>query len=205
MMPGDERSPVIGLLVAIALGLVIGLMRGGSFKNLSQAELRGVPLVFVGVLLQLGSSVAERVEIHWLPLALVLASFACVFAFAALNFNLPGMTLIALGALSNFVVISANGGMPVSRDAIRRAGLEDVFVGPGATTVKGAHHALTDDSRLRFLADVIPIRVTANVVSVGDIVIWAGLLLLLAELMVGPKGKRRKKAAPRVSAGSERD
>jgi hypothetical protein len=195
---------MIGLIVALVLGLGIGLARGGSFKNLSNAELRGVPLVFAGVLLQLGSSVAERVEIHWLPLALVLASFACVFAFAALNFNLPGMTLIAIGALCNFLVISVNGGMPVSRDAIRRAGLDDVFAGPGVSTVKGAHHALTSGDRLRFLADVIPIRVTANVVSVGDIVIWAGLLLLLAELMVGPKGKRRKKAAPKVSAGSER-
>lgn len=195
---------MIGLIVAILLGLVIGLLRGGSFKKLSQAELRGVPLVFAGVLLQAGSTFAEREELHWLPLALVLASFACVFAFAALNFNLPGMTLIALGALCNFLVISANGGMPVSRDAIARAGLDDPFSGPGATTVKGAHHALTDDAKLRFLADVIPIRVTANVVSVGDIVIWAGLLLLLSQLMIGPKGKRRKKAPPKVSARSER-
>lgn len=195
---------MIGLLVAILLGIVIGVVRGGSFKKLSDAELRAVPLVFVGVMLQVGSTVAERAEIHHLPLALVLASFACVFAFAALNFNLPGMTLIAIGALCNFLVISANGGMPVSRDAIAKAGLDDPFTGPGATTVKGAHRALTDDTNLRFIADVIPIRVTANVVSVGDILIWAGLLLLLQQLMVGPKGKRRKKAPPKVSARSER-
>ena len=196
---------MIGLVVAVALGLLIGLVRGGSFKNLSTAELRAVPVVFIGVLLQLGSTFAERADLHWLPLALVLGSFACVFVFAALNFSLPGMTLIALGAVCNLLVISANNGMPVSLDALRKAGLGDPFTGPGASSIKGAHHALTDGTHLRFLADVIPISVTANVVSVGDIVIWAGLLLLVAQLMVGPKGKRRKGGAPRVSAGSERD
>ena len=193
---------VIGLVVAVALGLLIGLVRGGSFRNLSHASLRGVPVVFAGVILQLGSTFAERAEAHWLPLVLVLASFACVSAFAALNFTLPGMTLIATGALCNLLVISANGGMPVSLDALDRAGLGNPFSGPGAVT-KGAHHALKPGTHLRFLADVIPISVTANVVSVGDIVIWAGLLLLVAQLMVGPKGKRRKGA--KVSASSEPD
>src|SRR5437870_13813176 len=100
MMPGDARSPVvIGLFVAVARGLLIGLLRGGSFRNLAHADLRGVPVVFAGVILQLGSTFAERGSAHWLPLVLVLASFACVFAFAALNWSLPGMTLIAIGAL----------------------------------------------------------------------------------------------------------
>jgi Family of unknown function (DUF5317) len=197
-MPG-----VIGLFMAVALGLLIGLLRGGSFKNFSRAELRGVPLVFAGVILQLSSTLAERADLHWLPLTLVLLSFALVFAFAALNFSLPGMGLIAIGAICNLLVIAANDGMPVSLDALDKAGLGNPFAGPGAL-VKGAHHALEPGTHLRFLADVIPITVTANVVSVGDIVIWAGLLLLVAQLMVGPKGKRRK-GAPKISARSEPD
>ncbi|MGH2725883.1 MAG: DUF5317 domain-containing protein [Actinomycetota bacterium] len=183
---------MIGLVLAVVSGIVIGLVRRGSFTNLGRTHLRGVALVFAGVILQVGSTVAERAELSWLPLALVLASFALTFAFAALNRRLPGMTLLALGALMNFVVISANGGMPVSLDALDRAGLGNPFES-GAVT-KGAHHALDDGSRLTFLADVIPIRVTANVVSAGDIVIWAGLLLLIQQLMVGRPGKRRRGA-----------
>jgi hypothetical protein len=132
-----------------------------------------------------------------------LGSFACVFAFAAFNFRLPGMTLIALGAFCNFLVISANGGMPVSLDALDRAGLGNPFAEGGAE-LKGAHHPLTDASQLRFLADVIPITVTANVASVGDVLIWAGLLLLIQQLMVGPRGKRRR-GAKTVSARSGPD
>jgi hypothetical protein len=192
---------MIGLLLALLFGILIGVLRGGSLKTLSAAQLRGVPLVFAGVVLQIASTFGERTSAHWLPLALVLASFACVGGFAALNFNLPGMTLIAAGALCNLIVISVNGGMPVSLTAIERAGLDDPF-GSGA---KGAHHALTSSDHLRFLADVIPVRVMANVISVGDILIWAGLLLLIAQLMVGPKGKRLAGRAAELSARSEPD
>ena len=186
---------VIGLLLAVAVGIGVGLVRRGSFANLARTDLHGVPLVFIGVLLQAGSTIAERADQSWLPLALVLGSFALTFGFAALNRRLPGMTLIALGALMNFLVIAANGGMPVSLDALNRAGLGNPFES-GAVT-KGAHHALDDDDRLTVLADVIPIRVTANVVSAGDIVIWAGLLLLIQQLMVGRPGKRRRGAGER--------
>lgn len=190
---------MIGLIVAVALGIVVGLIRGGSLKTFGEAHLRAVPVVFVGVLFQVVSAVVDGSDMRWLALGLVLASFACVFVFAALNFNLPGMTLIALGALCNFLVISANGGMPVSLDALERAGLGNPFADDGAI-MKGAHRALTDDSKLRFLADVIPVKVIANVISVGDILIWAGLLLLIQQLMVGPRGKRRRGARKMTSA-----
>lgn len=195
---------MIGLVVAIALGIVIGFVRGGSLRTLGNAYLRAVPVVFAGVVLQVASTFADRGEMRWVSFGLVLASFGCVFAFAAINYRLPGMTLIAIGALCNLLVISANGGMPVSLDALERAGLGNPFEDAGST-LKGAHHALTDSSRLRFLADVIPITVTANVASVGDIIIWAGLLLLVQQLMIGPRGKRRRGAAKAVSARSGRD
>jgi hypothetical protein len=191
MMPG-----VIGLILAVAVGIIVGLARRGSFANLSRTHLAGVPLVFTGVVLQVGSTIAERAEITWLPLTLVLGSFALTFGFAALNRRLPGMMLIATGALMNFTVIAVNGGMPVSIDALDRAGIGNPFERGEVT--KGAHHALDDDEdRLTFLADVLPIKVTANVVSAGDVVIWAGLLLAIQQLMVGRPGKRRRGAGER--------
>ncbi len=180
---------MIGVVLAVLIGIVVGFARGGSLSTLGRAELRGVPFVFAGVALQVASTVSERYEVDWLPLAFVLVSFACVSAFAALNWRLSGMTLVALGALANFIVIAANGGMPVSLAAARSAGLGNPFDGGGG--VKGAHHALSDDSRLTFLADIIPLRFGANVVSVGDILIWAGLLVIVQQLMVGRRGRRR--------------
>lgn len=195
---------MIVLVVAIALGIIIGFIRRGSLKTFGQADLRAVPVVFAGVVLQVASTIADANDLRWVGFALVLSSFACVFTFAAINFRLPGMTLIALGALCNFIVISANGGMPVSLDALDRAGLGNPFA-ENAGGLKGAHHALTDGSNLRFLADIIPITVgSGNVASVGDVLIWAGLVLLIQQLMVGPRGKRRR-GTKAASARSGRD
>ncbi len=97
------------------------------------------------------------------------------------------MPLLASGAFSNFLVILLNGGMPVSESALRRAGVTDAFRN-GASRIKGAHIPLLPGARLRFLADVIPLRF-GSVVSVGDLLIWAGLILLLQQLMVGPRGR----------------
>jgi hypothetical protein len=192
---------VIGVVLAIGLGLVIGFARRGSINNLGEAHLRGVPIVFAGVAFQVGSMLAERARLDWLPLALILTSFACVFIFAALNWRLSGMALAAGGALANFVVIAANGGMPVSLEAAARAGLGNPFADP-SSVAKGAHHAMTEDSVLTFLADVIPLRIGSNVVSVGDILIWAGLLVIVQQLMVRPKGRRRHGTRQREAAAS---
>ena len=195
---------MIGLILAVAFGILVGFIRGGSLKTMSEAHLKGVPIVFAGVAMQIGSALADRADMRWLAFGLVVASFACVFGFAAFNFNLPGMTLIGAGALCNFVVIVANGGMPVSLEALDRVGLGNPFE-EGKAIVKGAHRALTDDSKLRFLADTIPVEVMANVISVGDILIWAGILLLIQQLMVGPRGKRRRGARKPATAPAEPD
>lgn len=184
---------MLGLVVAIVAGLVIGLARGGSLANLAATRLRALPVVFVGVALQAAATLTERADVAWAPFALVLGSYACAFTFAGLNWRMPGMALIALGSLINLVVIAANQGMPVSPDALQRAGLGNPFAA-GEPLLKGAHHPLVEGSRLTLLADVIPIRVSRNVVSAGDLVIWAGLLVLVQQLIVGRPGRRRMRA-----------
>jgi hypothetical protein len=82
---------------------------------------------------------------------------------------------MAAGGALNLLAISANGGvMPASAWAIARSGLEarDGF----------ENSAVLADPRLLALGDVIPVPAgpLANVLSVGDLVIFAGLALLLA-------------------------
>jgi hypothetical protein len=180
------------LLVVILLGFGVGMLRGGSWRNLAGARFRLVSAVFIGMGFQIAAAFVEPVRGGRLSVALVITSFAAVFAFAAANYRLPGMSLVALGALSNLVVIWANQGMPVARIALDRAGLPGAFVG-GESGARGAHHLLTDSSRLTPLADVIPLPPFRNVISVGDIVIWAGILLLVQDLT---SARRRRRPAP---------
>jgi hypothetical protein len=183
---------MLGVLAAIVAGSVVGLLRGGSFRRLEQVRLRRIPIVFAGVACQAVATVFERYGSGWTAFAFTLGSFACIAWFAFENRRETGMPLIALGSLSNFLVIVVNGGMPVSVDALRRAGLGDNM---RATLFRrGAHHALTPSTRLDFLADVIPLRY-GTVVSVGDLLIWAGIILLLQQLMVGPRGRHLTSAS----------
>jgi lipoprotein signal peptidase len=177
---------MLGILVALVIGCVVGLVRGGSFRRLEKAHVRRLPLVFVGVGFQIASTVSEQAGAGWLAFACTLGSFGCVAWFAFENRREVGMPLIAFGAVSNLAVIIANGGMPVSIDAIRRSG-RGPHLRPTFFT-RGSHEALVDSSRLSFLADVIPLRY-GTVVSVGDLLIWAGMILLLQQLMVGPRGR----------------
>lgn len=185
---------MLGLLAAIALGVAIGLARGGSLARLERVRLRALPLLFGAVGIQVAATFVNEPLDGWISFSLVLTSFAFVFTFAIANRTNIGMPLVAVGAFCNFLVILVNRGMPVSLDASRAAGLGNPFAGHTKTLTKGAHRVLTDSSRLTFLSDIIPLRIGAQVVSAGDLLIWAGLILLLQHLMVGPRGRHRAAA-----------
>jgi hypothetical protein len=190
---------MIGVLVAMAVGIVIGIARGGSFRRLDTIHLRRVPVVFAALACQIAGTVVERAAGGWLSFALAMLAYAGIAWFAYTNRTEIGMPIIVLGALSNFAAIVANGGMPVSLDAMRRAGQRDPFHGLGGH-VKGAHIPLRAGVRLRPLTDIIPLRY-GTVVSVGDMLLWAGLILLLQQLLVGPRGRHLAGSAKEPQPG----
>ena len=104
---------------------------------------------------------------------------------AQLNRTRVRIAAVILGAgwLLNLAVIAPNGGMPVSRDAMERAGLPRNFEIVEGNLFK--HTVLDDSTRLSFLADVVPIRYPLpNVYSVGDFVLLVGIASFLAFGMI---------------------
>ena len=144
------------LASGLVLGVIAGLVARGDPRRLGDIRLRGLPLIALAV--------AVRLAVPLAPLPLFAASLLLVFAVAAWNRTLPGAWLIALGALSNAVVVAANGAMPVDLAADLQAGRPGAF--------DGAHTLLGPQTRLPFLADIFPI--TRGVYSVGDLVSAAG-------------------------------
>jgi uncharacterized protein DUF5317 len=179
---------MLAFAVVIAVGLGIGLARGGSVRNLTAARLRLTPLIFLAVAMQIGAQFVPR-SASILAYALVVASYAVVFAFAGANWRVPGMAFIAVGAALNYIVILVNRGMPISAAAAARVG----FAGPKAQqlVLRGKHFINTSGhAHLSPLGDVIPLWRQPTVASVGDLIIWAGLILLIASLVLGPRGRR---------------
>lgn len=187
------------ILVVIVVACLVGVARGGSMNNLAQLHLESWPLVFAALLVQAGGAFAGALGVPapraWYVVGMV-ASAALVTTFVVRNRALPGMALVALGFVLNALVVTANGAMPVDQEAADRVGISTV----GLYRNADAKHELADSStRLRPLADVIPVPLPgplapgSNVVSVGDVVLAAGIGVLVVNGMLAVRARREPK------------
>jgi hypothetical protein len=192
--------PVIGIVLAVG----VSLLRGGRFHHAAHNDLHWLPVLVAGLVLQtlLDALAARGVVGDPGTVALLLVSEAAVLGFCIRNWYRAGMALIALGFTMNAVVILANGGMPVGADAIRAMGGD-----PSTAVLAGKHHLATAATALPWLGDVIPLPPVDLIVSVGDVVLVAGMIPFAHDLMtpdgpgarVGRRRARRRRQA--VGAG----
>ena len=171
------------LIGGILLGLVLGLLAGGSLRNLAEIRLRWAGLLVVAIVLRFGTEAALGAGIdvvETLRLPLLVGAFAILLVALWVNRTYPGLSLAFLGVLSNGLVIIANGGyMPIWGPALAAAGLTPadvtrsfhIVVDAGATDFLG---------RLLILGDVIPFPfILQNVYSLGDLFLALGLAFFL--------------------------
>lgn len=170
-------------LVAVVVGLALGVALGGHPRNLAGRSFRWWVLLPVGLVLQ---AVLGRAGVP-APFSLLVASYACLLVFAAANLRLTGMWLLAVGFAMNAVAITLNHGMPVRPAALRS-------IGAPAEIDSVKHHVERPSDRLTIVGDVIPVPPLAQVLSFGDLVLSVGVVDLLVHLMRAP---RRPVGAPR--------
>lgn len=186
---------VLLIVAVIVAGVLVGIALGGDVRTLSELKLRWWPLALIGLGLQLAPvpSLGGQLD-HWLAVGLLVASYVLLLAFVAMNIKQAGFPVIAVGFALNLLVISVNGGMPVTAEAIREA------YGPGfAAEIArlqeqgGAkHHLARDDDILISLADVIPMGAPLRqVLSVGDLVFMVGVFWVIAAATKGAAGRHR--------------
>jgi hypothetical protein len=190
---------MLWLAIVIFISLAIAVVRGGRLVNLGDIELRAWWLLFVALALQFGTGLLPQEETwSWLGVTMVLLSFALILVMVILNRSKPGMGITALGVLMNFVVIAANGGMPVLAGAAEVASGFTVSTPDLSGTFK--HVPLDATSHLTFFADVIPLRLVriGEVISLGDIFLALGLGVFLESELRRPRRyfKRGAQAQP---------
>ena len=166
----------------LALAVAVGYARGGRLLRITDHPLRRSWLLIGGVLLQAAVDVVAGRS--WAPSAVttiaLLASQVLVLAWVWWNRDVPGVVVIAVGFALNLLVITANGAMPVDPAAIADAGLPVEGLPPGK------HELLTSDTRLQVLADVLPVAPLRTIVSLGDVILAGGILLVVQHLMTSP-------------------
>jgi hypothetical protein len=175
------------ILYSLFIGLAIGSALGGKTSGLTELTFRWRYAVLVGIATQvLLFSTPLNGMVGALGPPIYVASTALVLAAILVNRKITGMPIIALGAISNLSAIIANRGyMPAD---------------PGAMTALGqtipdsySNSALVADPALWPLTDIFALPgwlPFANVYSIGDVVIAAGVVVVIVAAMRGPSSAR---------------
>jgi hypothetical protein len=183
------------VLLVLLAGLCIASvpLAGGRLVRVLELRLRWTAAVFAALALQIAITTLIPGGDPSLHDALHLVSYALAGAFLIANRSLPGLWLITLGGAMNLAAISANGGvMPASPAASAIAGIpaSDQF----------ANSAVLAHPHLAWLGDIIPVPgpwPLGNVLSVGDVVLYAGALVLLHRACrAGRSGSRTASISP---------
>ena len=168
------------------LAVMLGKLLGGKLSNLGAVSLSAKWLAFAAIGLQIAafpsdvlpwSTPTGAAKVLWL------VSYVLLVSFLVVNRSLPGVLVVAAGVACNLFAILANGGlMPVLRSALAASG--------GGYQVHNNSIRL-GHPHLAFLVDrwAAPSWVPlANVYSVGDVVIGAGVLLTVVLAMRNDDG-----------------
>jgi hypothetical protein len=182
-------------LVYLAVLASVPLARG-RFTALADLPLRrsGLAVAAIGIQVVVISLLPGGA--HAFHTTLHIGSYVLLGAFAWSNRRIAGVPIIAVGGLSNFAAIVANGGvMPADRDAIASLAHK---------TAKGdfANSQVLAHPKLQFLGDVFATPASwpvHNVFSIGDLVLFAGVAVLV-HVACGTRLVPRRFVRPRAVA-----
>jgi len=190
---------MVVMAVALLIGCMGGWATGGSLSHLATFRARAWPLLAQAVLLEavLGLTSGPLRTVLAVGACLTVAGWCAIDSTQARRFPY-GQGLIGLGIVLNATVMALNSGMPVSASALAAAGLSKTMDVARGHLYK--HTAMTVHTRLRLLGDVVPLRLVRTVLSPGDLLMLAGILVVTwAAMRPSPtRGVRLAKLASRT-------
>lgn len=165
------------MLIAIIAVAVVGCvpLLGGSYRRLARLQLHGTWLVTTALIVQIGIISVFDVKSEAVARSLHILTYVMLGTCLWLNRSVRWLPVVAAGWLANFIAIVANAGvMPTSAAAARALGRQ---AGTGFE-----NSVPTPNGRLVFLGDTIvtpqglPL---ANILSIGDVLLIAGLAMVI--------------------------
>jgi hypothetical protein len=176
------------MAICMTVILLVGYLLGGRLRNLAELQIEWPWLALVGLALQFVTGPGSTV-----PLLCLYLSFALLILFTIKNIRIFGFAVILAGVLCNLLVIGANGGMPVSKAALRGSD-QGRYLGDLENNPFPKHHLATQDDLLRFLGDVIPVpEPIAQAISIGDIFTYGGVGMVVVGAMRASPARRRER------------
>ena len=202
------------LLSSILVGLAVGAIAGGHLPRLAEIRLKWIWLLGLALAVRIAAGLmvsqgvgAELAGTLGLPL-----TYGLIVVWMYRNWSVPGLQVAAIGVTLNIIALLLNGGkMPVWEGALYAAGLTtaDLVGDP-------FHVLLTADTTAEFVSsggifgDVVPIPqpIIRDVISVGDVLLWVGIVWAIVAAMTRHAAPTRRSVAIGASplrpmAGSE--
>jgi hypothetical protein len=165
----------------VVVALLVGTLAGGRLATLADTPIKGMPLAFAAIALQVvafPSGVLPWAVSSSAARVLWLVSYALLLAMLVVNRRLFGLPIVAAGLLSNLAAILANGGlMPVRASALAAAHRIYSEHNNSVALVRPHLGALVDRWAVPHW---IPL---GNVYSVGDVLIAIGIFLAVVAAM----------------------
>lgn len=162
----------------IILAVIIGYLLKGRLKNIDIMGVKAIYLVLIGFLIKFIIVLSIRhglITRGTITFILYSIQYSLLLIFVILNRKNKYILIMGIGFLLNALSIFTNGGaMPVSTAVAKSLGFTtEVWTG-------GLYRAADETTKLNFLGDIIPYNIgRAYVISIGDIILAAGLFLFI--------------------------
>jgi hypothetical protein len=182
------------LLGFAALGLLAGLISGGSLRGLGRYALKGALLPVAAYLVKAAAAALFIPQTG--AIAVCLVQYSLLFLFILRNHRRPVWPLFAFaGSMMNFLVIVLNGGcMPVAKTLLDGA---ERLVQLAQNQIY-AYCLMGEGTQLPILGDIIRLGKagqTLGFASIGDVVLCIGVGILFWQ-MTRTGMEKRKTAEP---------
>jgi hypothetical protein len=163
----------------VLIGIIVGFISHGNFRNLKQANIPYLWLIVLGFVVKFIGPYFSESSFQWFNII----GMIIVFIGTLFSYKSYGMKIVSVGAFLNILVIVFNRGMmPVWLPMVQRLQLNDL----AAHLESGLYldyTLLKASTRLPFLGDTLPyysiIMRRPFVISIGDYLLGIGLIAFI--------------------------
>ena len=181
---------MLTLAIGVLAGLIVGLARPPAGLHAYRPRVEQIGLLALGAGLNALSVLLDGTA----SLVALVLSLAVLIAVAVANRHITGVAVVGLGLLLNLLAVALNGGMPVRESALVAAGAASAGE---PIEVEDPRHLESADDPVPVLGDVLPVPLTNEVLSFGDLIIILGAADAVRELS---RRRARAVAAQRPAA-----
>jgi len=183
-------------LEGILIGILIGFIRRGSLKNIGNIEIKGKGLIIAAFIIQLSFLLLNTglldLDFDYYELILT-GSYILILISLFLNFNIKFVPIVIIGGILNFLSYILNDwNVGLTEAASKTVFSQEIFqlLNNGNITL---FKLIPEESFYK--GGFIPwnrMLIFPSAVSIGDIIIFVGLILIVQNIMVDKRMMSRK-------------